>query len=88
MGAPPTVEEDTVKPSIRKQDGHWVVTRPAFGFGRVEVTTHGSWKAAKAALLGEAVASAGPLLERGHHTLRPLNDRGWPRHGTIRAEDT
>jgi hypothetical protein len=57
-----------VKPSIRKLDGTWALTRPAFGFGQPEVTCHGSWKAARDALLGTAVGSAGPTLERATAT--------------------
>lgn len=78
-----------MKPSIRKQDGLWTLTRPPYGFAQAaEVTTHESWKAARQALLGDAVGSAGPSMERGHHTLRPLGVGGWPRHGTIRMEET
>lgn len=78
-----------MKPSIRKRDGRWVLTRPGFGFAPVaDVTVHGSWRAARAALLGDAVGSAGPIVERGFHTLPALNDWGRARHGTIRLEET
>lgn len=77
-----------MKPSIRKSGGRWVLTRPAFGFSTSdEVTLHESWKAARAALLGAAPASAGASSERGHFTLG-LTANGWSRRGTIRMEDT
>lgn len=74
-----------MKPSIRKQDNRWVLTRPAFGFGQPQVTSHASWKAAREKLLGDAVGSAGPIVERG----RAPPERRWGSHrGTIRMEDT
>jgi hypothetical protein len=77
-----------VKASIRKLDGQWVATRPGYGFGRSEVTRHGSWKAAKEALFGSAVGSAAASFERGHYTLGTTS-HGWSaRRGTIRMEDT
>ena len=78
-----------MKPSIRKAGVRWVLTRPSFGFATADtVTLHESWKAATAALLGDGVGSAGPIVERGHHTLPQLNDWGRPHRGTIRMEDT
>lgn len=60
-----------MKPSIRKRDGRWVLTRPPFGFARVcEVTEHLSWKAARAALLGTAPAAAGSQTERASEPQR------------------
>lgn len=54
-----------MKPSIRKRDGRWVLTRPLFGFAHVpEVTRNPSWKAARRALLGSAPATAGAMVER------------------------
>lgn len=76
-----------MKPTIRKAGDRWVLTRPAFGFARSdEVTLHESWKAAWAALLGDAVGSAGPIVERGHPTFR--SDYWGPPRGTIRMEET
>lgn len=79
-----------MKASIRKPDGGaWTLTRPPYGLRRdPEVTEHESWKAARQALLGDAPAGAGPIVERGQHTLKPVGVGGWPRHGTIRMEDT
>lgn len=78
-----------MKPTIRKQDGRWVLTRPAFGFADgPEVTVHATWKGARTALLGGAPASAGASYERGHYTLTSPGQAGWPRRGTIRMEDT
>lgn len=71
-----------MKPTIRKAGTRWVLTRPAFGFAcSDEVTMHESWKAARDALLGDVVASAGPQVERGHYY------NGYPQRGTIRMED-
>lgn len=78
-----------MKPTIRKSGGRWVLTRPAFGFATSdEVTLHESWKAARDALLGDVVASAGPQVERGHYSLTQFNYNGYPQRGTIRMEDT
>lgn len=77
-----------MKPSIRKEDGRWVLTRPAFGFAPVdEVSEHDTWKAARNALLAAAPASAGASAERGYNTLA-LKAQGWSRRGTIRMEES
>lgn len=74
-----------MKPSIRKQDGRWLLTRPGYGFGSSEsVQVCGSWAEARAALLGTAVGSAGPQWERAS-ALSAL--RWGPPHADIRAED-
>ncbi len=77
-----------MKPSIRKRDGRWVVTRPGYGF-RPEARREafGSWRAAVASLRS-APAAAGASAERGHYTLTSPGQAGWPRRGTIRMEDT
>jgi hypothetical protein len=73
-----------VKPSIRKQDGHWLLTRPGFGFSAApRVSEHASWGEAKRALLGQAVGTAGPQWERASD-LSPL--RYGPPRGQIRME--
>lgn len=78
-----------VKPSIRKQDGRWVLTRPGYGFSsQPSVTACESWEDARRRLLGPAVASAGAQVERGYHTLPSVNQRGYAHRGTIRMEDT
>lgn len=77
-----------MKPSIRKRDGRWVLTRPPFGFASAsEVTEHLSWKAARQALLGSAPAS-GATTERASDVQRMWNP---PRGHKIRMslqEDT
>lgn len=73
-----------MKPSIRKQDGRWLVTRPGYGFNPTPaVERFGSWKAAVASLRS-APGSAGASVDRGAHTLHSVNQRGWPQRGTIR----
>lgn len=73
-----------MKPSIRKQDGRWILTRPGYGFGSTgSVKVCGSWAEARAALLGTAVGSAGPQWERAA-ALPGL--RYGPPHADIRAE--
>ena len=77
-----------MKPSIRKQDDQWVVSRPGYGFGSAPtVEAFGSWREAVGSLRS-APGSAGASTERGVFTLPALSQRGWPRHGTIRAEET
>ena len=74
-----------MKPSIRKQDGRWVVQRPGYGFSTAPtVTEHDSWLQARQALLGTAVGSAGPQWERAA-ALSSL--RYGPPRGQIRAGD-
>lgn len=54
-----------MKPSIRKQDGRWQLTRPGYGFSAGPTTTeHDSWQEAKQALIGQAVGTAGASIER------------------------
>lgn len=78
-----------MKPSIRKSNGVWVLTRTPFGFASEPATTvHSSWKAACRALLGSAPATAPSWTALGQHTIRTVNQRGTVRHGTIRMEDT
>lgn len=77
-----------MKPSIRKQDGQWRVTRPSYGFNPVPtVEQFPTWKAAVASLR-TAPASAGASTERGFYTLVQYNYAWWPHRGTIRTEDT
>lgn len=72
------------KPSIRKQDGCWVVQRPGYGFSPATVAEFESWKAAVGSLRS-APASAGASTERGHYTL---GMDGWATGGgTIRMLD-
>lgn len=69
-----------MKPSIRKQGGQWTLTRPGFGFSPVPtVTEHATWKDARAALLGDAVGSAGPITERAYTAYTPGLTAGWGR---------
>jgi hypothetical protein len=76
-----------MKPSIRKTDGRWVLTRPSFGFATSdEVTLHESWREACAALRSAPAGGVGS--ERGVYTLTSPGQAGWPRRGTIRMEDT
>lgn len=77
-----------MKPSIRKLDGCWTLTRPPYGFTtEPEVTVHTSWKAARTALLRSAPASAGASSQVGGYTWG-LSAKGWPLRGTIRMEET
>lgn len=76
-----------MKPSIRKENGEWVVTRPGYGFNPQDtVEEFGSWKAAVASLRS-APGSSCASSERGFYTLVQFNGRGGWR-GTIRMEDT
>lgn len=74
-----------MKPSIRKQDGQWLVTRPGYGFNPVPaVVEFGSWKAAVASLTS-GTASASSVVERA----ADLSHLYWgPPRGTIRLEET
>jgi hypothetical protein len=74
-----------VKPTIRKQDGHWLLTRPGYGFAATAtVTEHATWLQARQALLGTAVGSAGAQVERA---AAPAALRYGPPHGHIRLGD-
>lgn len=64
-----------MKASIRKRDGRWLLTRSACGFSSAPtVTEHATWGEARRALLGPAVGSAGPLIERAS---TPYTQRDW-----------
>lgn len=76
-----------MKPSIRKVDGRWTVSRPGYGFSPATVEPFDSWREA-ADSLRSAPASASASAERGSFTLQPLGQAGWPRRGTIRLEDS
>lgn len=78
-----------MKPSIRKQDGRWVLTRLAYGFNQqATVREFPSWRSAMDAA-HPSVASAGPSIERGHRTLGLTGRFGMSAYrGTIRMEDT
>lgn len=76
-----------MKPSIRKQDGRWLLTRPGYGFSQDTVDEFDSHKEALESLR-TAPGSAGPVLERGSFTLGLYGRWGLSRRGTIRMEDT
>jgi hypothetical protein len=75
-----------VKPSIRKQDGRWLVSRPGYGFCPPTVDEYTSWREAVGSLRS-GPGSAGALVERGQDSQGVFN-RYWRQRGTIRMEDS